>query len=140
MPKTEVDMHIDAVLDLSQGMPDAEMENSDEIAKFFEDAALATELGRNGHQIVARLDEETSQFHTRADRILTRDRSTAPAENWDAPLLTDDAHRLEKRYVAGIHSGKKAHRIEKSMNGLWTLEFDQRGELIRGYADGDEAA
>src|ERR1700692_3025394 len=96
-----IDPEIDAVLDL--GIPDV-TEIPDAFSQLFEDGALANALGgdRIGHAHVERLEAEIAQLNKQVRK------SAAPApSNWNAEIAVDDAHRLEKRYVAGIHSGKR---------------------------------
>jgi hypothetical protein len=125
-----VDIELDAFLGLY--LPDETTAGvPDEITKLFEDGALAGIVG--GHATVEKFNSETKNIDGRANAIFKRDRSTpAPANDWNTEII-DDSQRLAKRYAAGIRSGKVASRIEKSANGKWTLEFDQAGELIRGY-------
>jgi hypothetical protein len=127
-------LELDPILDLiispldadvtAEGVPDA-------VGQLFENARLDSAVGKAGTAVSLR--RETQDIDATATKLL---RHGAPA----APASLDDAHRLEKRYVAGIHSGKKATRIEKSANGKWIMEFDERGELIRGYVNDEEEA
>lgn len=120
---------LDPILDAFMGdleIPDDTQGEDDAILKFIEQGSLAAVIG---HANVEKLNAETEIIDERVRK------SAAPARSeWEQPL-TDDAHRLEKRYTAGIHSGKKAARIEKSANGQWVMEYDSDGELIRGYVN-----
>jgi hypothetical protein len=98
----------------------------DAVGTFFENARIDTAMRQTG--FADTLHDTTADVHKRAAE---RFKATAPAA---APTVTDDSHRLAKRYTAGIHSGKKATRIDKSQNGQWIFEYDSRNELIRGYA------
>ena len=121
--------------------PDLDEEYDDPFRKLFEQGALAGTYAHSGWKHVQALAEETQDVDTRANAAMSKNRTRpAPARSdLDAPL-TDDSQSLEKRYTAGIHSGKKAARVEKSANGKWVMEYDENDELIRGFAVDDEAA
>ena len=130
---SKIDLELNAFLKLDESLPFATAEVPDAVESFFQDARLDSAIGKSGTAVALRT--ETQEFNARAERIL---KHAAPARaDWDTEI-TDDAHRLEKRYVAGIHSGKKASRVEKSANGRWVMEYDERGELIRGYIAGED--
>jgi hypothetical protein len=123
---------IDPELDCFIGgleLPNVTREEDDAFTKLFEDGALAAKLGgdRAAHIHVERLQAEIAKLNAQVAK--TR---TAPARSGNAPL--DDAQRLQKMYK-GIHFGKKAARIAKSANGEWTFEYDEHGELLRGYVN-----
>lgn len=122
-----MDVDIDPIFNLfipAVERPDV-AEVPDAIDSFVQQGTLANALG--GHAQVERLADEIAVLDKQADSILKN--RTAPA----AAALTDDPHTtLAKRY-AGIHKGKKAARVEKSANGKWIMEYDERGELLRGY-------
>jgi hypothetical protein len=123
-----LDYELEAIFDLQ--MPDCDAEASDAVDEFVEQGTLANALGgdRTAHARVERLAEEVAIINKQADSIL-RHTTAAPA-----PVPADDL--LEKRY-RGIHAGKKASRIEKTANG-WVMEYDERGELLRGYLADEE--
>jgi hypothetical protein len=118
----EVDLFLNSLLNLSDTpTPDlGEAEVNDAVTEFFERQKLAGTLGW----------ETAENFSSEAAKLTNTIKARGPKST--APAVTDDAHCLQKRYM-GIHSGKKAHRIEKSANGQWVMEYDAAGALIRGY-------
>jgi hypothetical protein len=126
MEPNEIDAEINAITGLANENLDlGEGSVPDEVEQFFAAARIDVAIGKSG--FADTLHDSTQDVHKRAAE---RFKATAPAA---APSVTDDSHRLEKRYM-GIHKGKKAARVVKSQNGQWTYEYDERGELIRGYA------
>ena len=118
-------MAIDPEMNAFTGIDEQGVDLTPEVNDVWDDFFQAAQLaGIVGWQTTDKFTDETAKL---TQAIKTRRQKSAPAP------VVDDAHRLEKRY-AGIHKGKKAHRVEKTAAG-WTMEYDERGELIRGYSN-----
>ena len=90
-----------------------------------------------GHDRAAKLTAEAQDIETRNrsrfDRTPETQRKAAQAEFEEEIGGDDAAHHLAKRYsIDLLKAGKKATTIKKLDSG-WTMEYDERGQLIRGY-------
>ena len=114
-------IEIDPLLKAFFGMdeiPDNAEEVPDAIGKLFESAALSAGMAAPGF----------------ADALASESAKYARKRESDAPLEVEETRRLEKRFGRSIHSGKRAHRVEKSANGHWVLEYDENDNILRGYS------
>jgi hypothetical protein len=105
-----------------------DLEKADALDKFLADAQLRG-YGLNPEGI----RKETAGIEQRANEIY---RKTILAGAKTAPATDDDAHRLEKRFMGRRSRDPRTVRLEKSENGKWIMEYDERGELIAGHALG----